>query len=98
MGSVNLHPGQSQGPLRAKLFERDGHQAVCLPDELRFDGPEVIVRRVEGGILLEPALVKPSRTVDEIREMFAYIDSLDADPIFPEGRDQGVAEERLPIE
>lgn len=39
----------------AKLFRNGSSQAVRLPKEFRFEGEKVRVRRVEGGVLLEPA-------------------------------------------
>jgi len=39
---------------RAKLFTNGGSQAVRLPKEFRFDGDEVLVRRVGQAVVLEP--------------------------------------------
>lgn len=39
----------------AKLFRNGSSQAVRLPKEFRFEGEKVRVRRVERGVLLEPA-------------------------------------------
>ena len=39
---------------RAKLFRNGASQAVRLPKEFRFEGTEVRIRRVKGGVLLEP--------------------------------------------
>ncbi len=39
---------------RAKLFKNGASQAVRLPKEFRFEGTEVRIRRVKGGVLLEP--------------------------------------------
>ncbi len=38
----------------AKLFRNGNSQAVRLPQEFRFAGDRVRVRRVHGGVLLEP--------------------------------------------
>jgi antitoxin VapB len=38
----------------AKLFKNGNSQAVRLPKEFRFPGNHVRIRRVHGGILLEP--------------------------------------------
>jgi virulence-associated protein VagC len=76
----------------AELFTSEGCQAVRLPDEFRFDGDAVSIRKVDGGFLLEP-LPKKGMTHEEVQAFFAQLDSYDADPLFPEGRDQGVAEE-----
>lgn len=42
----------------AKLFVNGGSQAVRLPKEFRFEGDEVLVRRLGQGVVLEP--VTPS--------------------------------------
>ena len=39
---------------RAKVFEDEDGQVVCIPDELRFDGDEVWIRRQGTAIILEP--------------------------------------------
>ncbi len=36
----------------AKLFSRDGSQAVCLPNDLRFEGTDVHIRRVGCEVVL----------------------------------------------
>lgn len=38
----------------AKLFRHGGSQAVRLPKEFRFSGPEVAVRREGNAVVLEP--------------------------------------------
>ena len=38
----------------AKLFIDDGDQAVCLPDEFRFEGTEVRISKVGDKVILEP--------------------------------------------
>lgn len=68
-------------PNVAKLFMHGRSQAVRLPKEFRLPGDRVRVRRVEGGILLEPM----TSDVD------AWFDALDrfADvPFMEEGREQ----------
>jgi len=40
----------------AKLFRNGRSQAVRLPQEFRFEGDRVRVRRVSGGVLLEPLI------------------------------------------
>lgn len=37
---------------RAKLFRNGRSQAVRLPHQFRFDGTEVYIKRVPGGVLL----------------------------------------------
>ncbi len=61
-----------------------------LPEEFRFEGNAVSIRRVDGGVLLEP--IKKPMTREEVRAMFARIDSYGGDPLFPDGRNQGVLE------
>jgi virulence-associated protein VagC len=83
----------------ADLVEIDGRQAVRLPEGLHLEGTTVKLRRLGGGILIEPQpILNRKRTSDEVRAMFDYIDSLGADDIFPNGRRQGIAEERLPFD
>jgi antitoxin MazE len=38
----------------AKLFMDGDDQAVCLPDEFRFDGTEVRISKVGDKVILEP--------------------------------------------
>lgn len=79
------------GEMRAKLFRNGRSQAVRLPKEFRFEGKEVRIRHALGGVLLEPveAEVKPWTTLEELYERFE-----EADPIFPEGREQPEMQER----
>ena len=37
---------------KAKIFNNGNYQAVRLPKEFRFEGKEVIVRKVSNGVLL----------------------------------------------
>jgi antitoxin VapB len=63
-------------PVRAKLFQHGGSQAVRLPKAFRFEGSEVTVRRDGDAVILEP--VKKSRppTLEEMDAFWAKIDSL----------------------
>ena len=65
----------------AKLFRHGRSQAVRLPREFHFPGGRVRVRRVGGGVLLEPV-------VDDLATWFAAMDELDDGPFMPEGREQ----------
>lgn len=78
----------------AKLFQSDGAQAVILPDEFRFEGEEVRIRRSGAGVLLEP--VRRKRSEAEIAAWFAELDRLTelAGPAMPGGRDQPAMQER----
>jgi antitoxin VapB len=77
--------------VRAKLFTNGRSQAVRLPKEFRFEGKEVRIRKLAEGVLLEPVQEerRPWRSIEELYERFE-----DADPIFPEGREQPEAQER----
>ena len=39
---------------KAKIFNNGDSQAVRLPKEFRFESKEVIIRKVENGVLLMP--------------------------------------------
>jgi antitoxin VapB len=65
----------------AKLFRNGRSQAVRLPKEFRFQGDRVRVRKVAGGVLLEPMNASPE-------EWLARLKSFDADDLFPKGRKQ----------
>ncbi|TKZ36305.1 antitoxin [Brachyspira catarrhinii] len=39
---------------KAKIFNNGNSQAVRLPKEFRFEGKEVIIRKVENGVLIMP--------------------------------------------
>jgi antitoxin VapB len=75
-------------PTDAKLFWNGRSQAVRLPKEFRFEGDRVRIRRMGAGILLEPV---PETKKESIEELFARMDAMGADPIFPEGRKQNLA-------
>ena len=65
---------------RAKLFLNGRSQAVRLPQEFRFRGDEVRVRRTSTGVMLEPIL-----TVDD---WFADLDRFRDEPFMETGRNQ----------
>ena len=60
----------------AKLFKNGRSQAVRLPKEFRFEGDRVRVRKVEGGVLLEPV-------IPDVSKWFAELDRLRAGAAFP---------------
>lgn len=64
----------------AKLFTNGRSQAVRLPQEYRFRGGEVRVRRLGSGVLLEPILSPDA--------WFAELDRFNAEPLLPQGRRQ----------
>ena len=72
----------------AKLFWNGRSQAVRLPKEFRFEGDQVRVTRMGAGILLEPVLDAKKESMEEL---FARMDAMGGDPIFPEGRKQNLA-------
>jgi len=65
----------------AKLFLNGRSQAVRLPREFRFEGGQVRVRRVPGGVLLEPMICDPV-------EWFAELDRLRGRLSFRSARNQ----------
>jgi len=74
----------------AKLFPNGRSQAVRLPAEFRFEGQEVYVERVEGGVLLRS---KPQTVADWLERFYASSEPGPAD--FLIDRDQNnIAQER----
>jgi antitoxin VapB len=80
--------GASQKPTNARLFWNGRSQAVRLPKEFRFEGDRVRVSRMGAGVLLEPV---PETKKETPEELFARMDAMGGDPIFPEGRKQNLA-------
>jgi len=64
----------------AKLFRNGRSQAVRLPQEFRFRGDRVRIRRMGVGVLLEPIL--------EPKEWFEELDQLATESFMAEGRNQ----------
>jgi antitoxin VapB len=87
-GAMATGAGASQKPTNAKLFWNGRSQAVRLPKEFRFEGDRVRVSRMGAGILLEPV---PKIRKETAEQLFARMDAMGADPIFPEGRKQNLA-------
>lgn len=65
----------------AKLFRNGRSQAVRLPRQFRFAGDRVRIRRVAGGVLLEPISADP-------KKWFAELDRLSTGPFMAKGRRQ----------
>ena len=65
----------------ARLFRINRSKAVRLPKEFRFEGNEVRIRRMGGGVLIEPI-----RT--DLQAWLRAIDELRGEPFMPEGRGQ----------
>jgi antitoxin VapB len=71
----------------AKLFQNGRSQAVRLPAEFRFSGEQVRIRRVGGGVLLEPLGV-------DARTWFDELDRFLDEPFMADGRRQPAAPPR----
>src|ERR1700722_4625145 len=71
----------------AKLFRNGRSQAVRLPQEFRFEGDRVRIRRIDEGVLLEPIIV-------DTRKWFAEMDRLSSEPFMKAGRKQPAAPRR----
>ncbi len=65
----------------AKLFRNGRSQAVRLPREFRFEGDCVRVRRVSGGVLLQPFITDTAKWFEEM-------DRWAAEPFMASGRKQ----------
>ena len=63
----------------AKLFSSGSDQAVLLPQEFRFRGTHVRIRRLGTGILLEPVIL-------DVRQWFKEMDQFNAEPFMKTGR------------
>lgn len=50
----------------AKLFRNGRSQAVRLPQEFRFEGDRVRIRRIDQGVLLEPLIPDAAAWFDEL--------------------------------
>ena len=71
----------------AKLFRNGGSQAVRRPQEFRFEGDRVRIRRVGDAVVLPPM-------ISDVAAWFAKMDSLSAEPLFVRGRKQPKAPRR----
>lgn len=71
----------------AKLFRNGRSQAVRLPQEFRFEGNEVRVRKTPEGVLLEPLIA-------DTRKWFAEMDRLNSESFMKGGRKQPTAPHR----
>jgi antitoxin VapB len=71
----------------AKLFQNGSSQAVRLPREFRFKGDRVHIRRVSGGVLIEPIIA-------DVDEWFQAIDDSGSQPFLKEERNQPVTPRR----
>jgi len=71
----------------AKLFRNGRSQAVRLPQEFRFEGDRVRVRRQGNGVVLEPIISDTSK-------WFAELDRLRTEQSFLKNRKQPKAPRR----
>jgi antitoxin VapB len=71
----------------AKIFRNGRSQAVRLPREFRFEGTQVRVRKVPGGVLLESLH-------SDLRAWFSELDRLNTEPFMSRGRKQPPAPRR----
>jgi antitoxin VapB len=85
---MTVSAGKNKKAVDAKLFWNGRSQAVRLPKEFRFEGDKVRVSRMGAGVLIEPL---PAAEKESLEEMFARMDAMGADPIFPNGRKQNPA-------
>lgn len=65
----------------AKLFQNGSSQAVRLPQEFRFEGDRVRIRRVSQGVLLEPFQLNAA-------EWFSELDRFDSESFPAKERNQ----------
>jgi len=65
----------------AKLFRNGGSQAVRLPQEFRFKGDKVRIRRSGNSVVLEPV-------IDDPEEWLAALKKIPQDPDFMTQRNQ----------
>jgi antitoxin VapB len=77
-------------PKVAKLFKNGRSQAVRLPREFRFEGDEVRIRKVAGGVLLEPL-------ISDSRDWYSKLDALNSEPFMKQGRKQPRPQRRRKI-
>jgi antitoxin VapB len=71
--------------LTAKLFMHGRSQAVCLPEQFRFEGTEVRVSKVGDKVILEPVGKKPF----DAAAWRAGLAEYQHIPFMEDGRDQG---------
>ena len=73
----------------AKLFRNGRSQAVRLPREFRFEGDEVRIRKVAGGVLLEPL-------IPDARTWFSELDRFNSEPFMKPSAKEGRKQPRAP--
>jgi antitoxin VapB len=71
----------------ARLFRNGRSQAVRLPQEFRFEGDRVRLRRVPSGVLLEPFISDTTRWFEEL-------DRFATEPFMADDREQPLTPSR----
>ena len=71
----------------AKLFRNGRSQAVRLPQEFRFEGDRVRIRRIDTGVLLESLIPNTAEWFDEL-------DRFNPEPFMVKRRNQPVTPRR----
>jgi antitoxin VapB len=71
----------------AKLFMNGGSQAVRLPQEYRFEGDRVRIRRVGRSVILEPITF-------DVHRWFVELDRFKEEPFLVEEREQPLTPDR----
>jgi antitoxin VapB len=71
----------------AKLFRHGSSQAVRLPQEFRFKGDKVRIRRSGSSVVLEPVIADPEEWLEALKK-------IPADPDFMALRNQPPAPKR----
>ncbi len=59
--------------IRAKIRDEEGHQVIILPDDIRFNGPEVLVSRDENTGALTISTLHDRTSA--LRAFFAYVEA-----------------------
>lgn len=73
---------------KAKLFKNGESQAVRLPKEFRFEGSEVLIKRVGNAVMLLPVSRSWDSLVDSLSKFPAdYMEHRDQ-PAEPDSRDR----------
>ena len=71
----------------AKLFKNGESQAVRLPKEFRFEGTEVLIKRVGDAVILLPAAKSWDTLIDSLAKFPADYLALREQPVEPDSRE-----------
>jgi antitoxin VapB len=72
----------------AKLFKNGDSQAVRLPKEFRFEGSEVLIKRIGSAVVLLPRAKSWDTLVDSLAKFPADFLESREQPGIPDRRDQ----------